>query len=199
MNKKAEMGIGTLIIFIAMILVAAIAASVLIQTATSLQNRALLTGTRTQEQIGTALQVLQVHAENGSTGGTVDNFFLKFKLSPGSEPIRLNDTLVEFDTRDSSAFLRYNDSSSDCSASDYSTNPVTGEGRFGARYLIEGNSHADGYVHAGDVLELCFESTRSVGSEEDVIFRLVPQVGMASVTETAVPEIIGQTRIYVFP
>ncbi len=198
MNKRAEMGIGTLIIFIAMILVAAIAASVLIQTATSLQNRALLTGTRTQEQVGTALQVLQIHAENGTTGGTVDDFFVKFKLSPGSEPIRLNDTLVEFDTREESAFLRYNGSSSDCSADDYSTSS-DGEGSFGARYLIEGNSHAAGYVHAGDVLELCFESPRSVGSEEDVTVRMVPQVGMSAVVETAVPEIIGQTRIYVFP
>ncbi len=198
MNKRAEMGIGTLIIFIAMILVAAIAASVLIQTATSLQNRALLTGTRTQEQVGTALQVLQIHAENGTDGGTVDDFFVKFKLSPGSEPIRLNDTLVEFDTREESAFLRYNDSSSDCSPDDYSTQS-SGEGSFGARYLIEGNSHSQGYVHAGDVLELCFESPSSVGSEEDVTVRLVPQVGMTSVTETSVPEIIGQTRIYVFP
>ncbi|MFP4656350.1 MAG: archaellin/type IV pilin N-terminal domain-containing protein [Candidatus Woesearchaeota archaeon] len=197
MNKKAEMGIGTLIIFIAMILVAAIAASVLIQTATSLQNRALLTGTRTQEQVGTALQVLQVHAENGSSGGTVDDFFVKFKLSPGSEAMRLEDTLVEFDTSDESAFLRYNESV-DCSARNYTTGG-DGEGNFGARYMIEGNSWTDGYIHAGDVLEICFESPRSIGSEEDVSIRLVPQVGMASVTETAVPEIIGQTRIYVFP
>jgi flagellin FlaB len=80
MNRKAEMGIGTLIIFIAMILVAAIAAGVLIQTATSLQNKALLAGTRTKGQVSTAIQFLLVYAEDGSSPTkTVSDFFFKAK------------------------------------------------------------------------------------------------------------------------
>ena len=201
MNTKAEMGIGTLIIFIAMILVAAVAASVLIQTATSLQNRALLTGTRTQEQIGTAIQVLQVYGEDGTTGTPVslDEFFMKFKLAPGSEAIRLNDSLLEFDTKTTSAALTYNRGTGNCTAADYDTNSTTGLGSFSARYLIRGTEWKDGYVHRGDVVELCFESPQSVISNEDISIRIIPRVGIPSTTETAVPEIVGQKRIYVFP
>ena len=199
-NKKAEMGIGTLVIFIAMILVAAIAASVLIQTATSLQNRALLTGTRTQEQIGTALEVLQVYGEDGQTNSSLDYFNVKFKLAPGSEPIRLNDTLLEFDTSDDSAFLTYNNTGSgSCDVDDFSIDSESGEGSYSARYLVQGADGNDGYVQRGDVMELCFESPQPLEADEDVSIRLTPRVGVPSVTETAIPEIIGQSRIYIFP
>src|SRR6056297_3037703 len=96
MRKKAEMGIGTLIIFIAMILVAAIAAGVLIQTATTLQNKALLTGERSKSQVSTSIRPMLVYAEDGSTNNDVSQFFLKMKLAPGSDPVRFVDMLMEF-------------------------------------------------------------------------------------------------------
>ena len=46
-EKNAAIGIGSLIIFIAMILVAGIAASVIIQTMNSLEQQALQTGLET--------------------------------------------------------------------------------------------------------------------------------------------------------
>lgn len=200
MNKKAEMGIGTLIIFIAMILVAAIAASVLIQTATSLQNKALLTGKRTQGQISTATQVLLVYGEDGTTGSpkSLSDFFMKMKLAPGSDAIRLNDTLLEFDMADSSADLTYNMSAIDCVAGSYDTD-ANGNGNFSARYLIEGSEYRAGYIHRGDVVELCFKSPINVTSDEDISIRLIPKVGTPTTVETAVPEIVGQKRIYIFP
>ena len=61
-NHNAEMGMGTLIIFIAMILVAAIAASFLISTTGSLKNKALSTGKATTQEVGTSLQAVELKA-----------------------------------------------------------------------------------------------------------------------------------------
>ncbi len=97
MNKKAEMAIGTLIIFIAMVLVAAIAAGVVLQTATALQNKALLTGERTRAQIGTGIEPLLVYGEDGSNR-LLEAFYIKLKLAPGSDPLNFDDMLLAVDT-----------------------------------------------------------------------------------------------------
>ena len=84
-NKKAEMGMGTLILFIAMILVAAVAAGVLISTTGSLQNKALATGKATTAQVGTAMEAVEVFAEDASSSNNLEDFYETIRLTSGSE------------------------------------------------------------------------------------------------------------------
>ena len=49
-------GIGAMIVFIAMVLVAGIAASVLVQTSTNLESRAMKTGSDTIDEVSVVLQ-----------------------------------------------------------------------------------------------------------------------------------------------
>ena len=105
-GKKAEMGIGTLIIFIALLLVAAVAAGVLIQTAGSLQERALTTGDQAKGQISTNVRVVEVSATSG-TDGTLEEVEQIAKLSPGSNAIKLEQTLLTMNTYDRTASLTY--------------------------------------------------------------------------------------------
>ena len=191
MKKKADMGIGTLIIFIAMILVAAIAAGVLIQTATSLQNRALLTGERSQSQVSTSIVPVVIYAEDGSSDNNVEDFFATLRLSPGSDPVRLSDLLVELALNDNSYDLTFNSTPVDCN------NPVAGE--FHIEVLIEGDNHNREYLQRGDVIKLCFKSGRAVEEDETVRFSLIPRVGSPTVIETAMPDIITHQRVNIFP
>jgi flagellin FlaB len=191
-NNKAEMGIGTLIIFIAMILVAAIAAGVLIQTGTSLQNKALLTGERSKSQVSTSLSAITVYAEDGTTG-TVNRFFVKLKLAPGSDPIALNDSLISVGLNNVSNDMIYYSIGS-CA----NINESNGT-RFYVDYLIESEAQADGYLQRGDVVNVCFESSRNVQRDENIEITVVPKIGNTLTIETAMPDVILDKRVIIFP
>jgi flagellin-like protein len=106
-NKRAQSGIGTLIIFIAMIIVAAVAAGVLIQTAASLQNKALETGTQARGQVTTHVDVLSLSGTDATFHPYLTFFSEVFKLSSGSDPIRVDQTLTTFDTNDFTTNIQY--------------------------------------------------------------------------------------------
>lgn len=111
--KKAEMGIGTLIIFIALLLVAAIAAGVLIQTSGSLQEKALTTGDQAKGQIATNVRVVEVSATDGSDG-KLNDFFQIVKLAPGSDAIKISQTLFTLNSFDMTGTLKYRGVNGSC-------------------------------------------------------------------------------------
>ena len=162
-NKKGNMGMGTLIIFIAMIIVAAIAASVLISTTTSLQNKALETGTATKDEVGTSLNVLQVFAEDGTTG-ELQNVTVTTKLKAGSEPIRFGDLLISLGLDNASEDYNYNDSLTGFSDlySGGSLNSSTGY-QFFVNESIQGSNVQDGFLRTGDVAKIEVAAPRAVG------------------------------------
>jgi archaeal flagellin FlaB len=191
-TKKAEMGMGTLIIFIAMILVAAVAAAVLITTTGSLQNKALDTGRSTTQEVGTSLQVMEIYAEDG-TDTTLEEYYVTMKLSAGSDPIRFSDLLMTFSLSNVSTDLEY-DVAVNCS--DDST---TDDTSYGITYSITGPDYREGYLTRGDVVRLCFESPREVGESELMRLSVIPKVGNSVLIETTTPDLILRTREVLYP
>jgi archaellin len=193
-----------LIIFIAMILVAAIAAGVLIQTATSLQNKALLTGERTKGQVSTGMSTLLLYATNG-TDGSIEDFRQKMKLSPGSDPITMSDVLIEFDTETLSADYVY--SAENCTrATDtggvgdgYFYNSTYHNGTFTLKYLVKGPNSQSGYMVRGDIIMLCYASPGSINEDVNIMINFVPKRGTPMTIETATPNIMTAERVYIFP
>ena len=114
LKKRGVMGIGTLIIFIAMILVAAVAAAVVISTSNVLQQRSLLVGQEARKSITNAIQVISIMAETNYTTETFNNWEIMIQLSPGSDALQLKTFDLQYISPifDSGADLLYQDSSS---------------------------------------------------------------------------------------
>ena len=101
------MGVGTLIIFVAMILVASVASQVIIGTVFGLQESALETGDEAREQVSTSFKVYSVlgYVEGnrisvlemvvGVTGGVVDPKHVSI-LIVGNRTVHIHPIVYEF-------------------------------------------------------------------------------------------------------
>ncbi|WP_135827066.1 archaellin/type IV pilin N-terminal domain-containing protein [Halorussus ruber] len=103
-DDRAQVGIGTLIVFIAMVLVAAIAAGVLINTAGFLQTKSEQTGTEATGQVTNRVNVVSTYGEvaNDESIHTVELTVMK---SSGSGDVDLETATVEWLGPDRSAIL----------------------------------------------------------------------------------------------
>lgn len=97
-SKKGVMGIETLIIFIAMILVAAVAAGVLLRTAGLLQQRALVVGSEATQRVVTAFEVISVTANANTTSNTFNEMEVLIRLQAGSYDMSLLSTSIIFNS-----------------------------------------------------------------------------------------------------
>ncbi len=185
------MGVGTLIIFIALLLVAAVAAGVLIQTAGSLQQRALATGTQATGQISTNAQVVEVSAVDGTTA--MENFSLIMKLAPGSNAIELDSVTLSFGTSDTTTTYIYSGDET------YDVNSTAENGTFGITYLQTGTNAQAGVLVRGDVVRLDMQSPRAIVSGEDLRLNFIPKTGTATLTTFTVPDVISTQRVYLYP
>ena len=190
-SKKAEMGVGTLIIFIALLLVAAVAAGVLIQTAGSLQQKALSTGTQATGQISTNAITLEVSAVDGTSA--LVNFSQVMKLAPGSDPIQLTTVTLTFGTKNTTTTYTYSGSANS------SVDQVNENGTFGVTYLQKGTNWQSGVIVRGDVIRVDLQAPRTITAGEDVRMNFIPKVGTATLTEFTVPDVISTQRVYLYP
>ncbi len=194
-NKQGSQGIGTLIIFIAMILVAAVAAGVLIQTASSLQSKSLDVGRQSQEKITTDIEVVTVtasgtgdHVINGTATGS-DTFTVAVRLGSGSVPIKLRDMIVKLDTNDGSQTLSFNNSPLGTDSTIYNVTYISNTG----------DAISDGYLSNGDLAELRFNNLNNISEQELITLRLLSKNGAVRPVYITTPSALTQDTTFLFP
>jgi len=104
-DKIASIGIGAMIVFIAMVLVAGIAASVLVQTSSLLEMQALKSGQETISEVASGIKVGGVDGLN--TSGKITKIIVEITSNAGSPSIDLGRTIVEISDSSEKYVLAY--------------------------------------------------------------------------------------------
>ncbi|RQG99153.1 archaellin/type IV pilin N-terminal domain-containing protein [Natrarchaeobius oligotrophus] len=95
-QSRGQVGIGTLIVFIAMVLVAAIAAGVLINTAGFLQTQAEATGEESTEQVSNNLNIVSTTGNvSVDDEGPINEARMVTQMSPGADDIDLSEMTIQ--------------------------------------------------------------------------------------------------------
>ena len=101
-DNLAAIGIGAMIVFIALILVAAVAAAVIIQTAEKLQQNAQSTGDDTTDEMSGKVQILNVFVNDGA-----QSYEVYFRLAAGSDDTADDGILWQVSCDDGAGAFQY--------------------------------------------------------------------------------------------
>jgi len=169
---------GTLIIFIALVLVAAVAAGVLVNTAGLLQSQAQDTGSDAQSEVSNQIDVVSATgvASDGTDG--VEQVELIVKKSPGSEPIDLTAATIEYTSDSSSETLVQAGSTS---ATEFATSDVSGT----SGEILEDNSDRIKITIDVNAVE-----SSDLAAGEEVTLEVTDQSGASTVYGVNVPDVL---------
>ena len=165
-----SIGIGAMIVFIAMVLVAGIAASVLIQTSTRLESQAMRTGQETTEEVSTGVAVFDIKGY-APDSGNLDNLTITVRPRAGSADIDLSEVFLELSNTDYKIIMTYTNGGSDWNDSTTGVDDVFGvdcfpaaANRFGIMVLEDADGscqQANPVINRGDKVLLCVDTTQS--------------------------------------
>jgi len=160
-DTNADIGIGALIIFIAMIMVAGVTASVMIQTMNSLQQQAIKTSEETLKDISSGLKV--THVSGYISNSTITQLAFFVSTTAASDDIDLTYGILSLSDSTNKVILNY---TSGCFSSSVSN------GLFGTLNASNLTSSCYGVLVIRDIDGSC-NISKPVLNDEDLIVLLV--------------------------
>jgi flagellin FlaB len=198
-DDLGDMGIGAMILFIAIVLVAGIAASVLIQSANRLEIQAMTTGQETTREVSTGLAVIDIEGLNES--GLIVKMTISVRARAGSGDIDLSHTVIELTdgmkktllTYDSDEYSTVMDDGADVFVN--GTWTMDGE-HFGIIELQDADnssSSTNPVLNRGDIVMLCIDTAVCFSDNGGLIQRdniqglVIPEQGVPATFSFRVP------------
>ena len=181
---RGQVGIGTLIVFIALVLVAAIAAGVLINTAGFLQAQSEETGQESTAQVTDRLQAVAITGDNISNG-EIHRVNVTVSKAPGAQDISVENVTVQW-VGSSGTFNLLNESAVE--------NPAN-EDTFSSTPFKDADDSFPVLSDSDDRIILTFEPGTSqgfgdegLGEGESVEIRVTTESGSTSIIRLSAPD-----------
>ncbi len=187
-NHRADIGIGMMILFIAMILVSAAAASVLINTANQMREQAKSTGDEAIEGVSTEVQVLSKEGIVDNTHNELDQLILYVAPEAGSSPISLEELTIELSFNGVEYTFAYGTSLSDTIYTASQIRDVSG-----SEWTV-----GDHVMAPGDLIEIIISNTAgnlNMGPNENVEMRLILTEGTMNTLYFTTPSVFSSTYV----
>ena len=188
LTDRGQVGIGTLIVFIAMVLVAAIAAGVLINTAGFLQTKSEQTGQESSAQVSNRMQVVSAFGTVGNSE-SVTNISLTVMRGSGSDDINLSAATIEWIGPEKAQTLIYKENSSD----------TDGPGITATTFTVNEIKDSDGSLPVlntqNDRLEVKMSPDKissPLDEGEEVKLKLTTQYGAVTLYRVNVPQSLSK-------
>jgi len=193
-NERGDIGVGTLIIFIAMVLVAAVAATVLIYTTGSLQQKATKTSKEATQQISSNIVVEQVLGDRGLLANqTIDDLLIRLKPDVGTTSIDLRQVIVT--VMDSTKRYDLNYSTTAINSSDSNITQYTA---IAVRDEDNSFTNTTPVLNSGDLIEIQISSycmpNITLSPRKTFWLSLNQELGQAVNLEIATPNSFGVNR-----
>jgi len=186
------MGVGTMIIFIAMVLVAAVAASVLISTANQVREQAQTTGEQAINNVATGFLVQDVvGVVDTTTNDKLTQVVIYMRVTSGSPNINMNNVVLSINTGNAVEMLN-------------STANAANDTAFQYQKLKDVQEFDSNVVGQGDILKITIDLTTAngidavVAENQLVEIKIMPAFGQQTLITFVTPEMFSAANITLY-
>jgi len=182
-------GLDVLILFIAIVLVAAVVAALLTSSNMALTQRAKAVESEKRKGIQNPITIESIRGRDTNGDRRLDELIATARLQDSSEPLRLNETLIFVVSK-----------ATNCTALKYGTDP-----NIDCTYTVEvgkrGNRYHEGEMNVGDLIEFHYSGPTLKNGVEDTnaAFTFVPPEGYSTQVKFNIPERIPQPNTGLWP
>jgi flagellin-like protein len=193
--KKGLMGLDALILFMAIVLVLGVLATVLISTGNVLTQKSLIQASEERKQVSSGLEIIDILGTDASREGglhTIDDIFIKIRLVPGSMQASFNSTIVYFFDGNRQYEIFYNTSCDNpCTASTTT--------HYNVYYIHKDRNHMDGHIHLGDIAVVSVHLPEKIIEDREYSVGIIPLYGPRSLVKFQTPSSMVKRQVRLWP